>query len=116
MNSQSFFLTHAHGIESPENSGLLEEIKEPLWAYLRQQCPSFLERDCNARFSQIFEEKTFGKLTPDEMNIFSSLEQTKEIKITSIGSKATTTHINISNKTYAKAPLFTLSKEVISTI
>jgi len=32
-----------------------------------------LARDCNACFSQIFEERTFGKLTPDEMNIFSSL-------------------------------------------
>ena len=60
-------------IESPENSRLLEEIKEPLWAYLRQQCPSFWARYCNACSSQIFEEKTFGKLTPDEMNIFSSL-------------------------------------------
>ena len=48
-----------------------EEIKEPLWAYLRQQCPSFLARDCNACFIKIFEERTFGKLTPDEMNIFS---------------------------------------------
>ena len=74
MNSQGFFLTHAQRyIESPENSNLLEEIKEPLWAYLREQCPSFLARDCNACFSQIFEERTFGKLTPDEMNIFSSL-------------------------------------------
>ena len=33
----------------------------------------FLARDYNACFSQIFEEKTFAKLTPDEMNIFSSL-------------------------------------------
>ena len=61
-------------IESPENSKLLEEIKEPLWAYLTQQCPSFLARDCNACFSQIFEERAFGKLTPDEMNIISIKE------------------------------------------
>ena len=32
----------------------------------------FLARDYNACFCQIFEEKTFAKLTPDEMNIFSS--------------------------------------------
>ena len=38
----------------------------------RQQLPLFLARDYNACFSQIFEEKTFAKLTPDEMNIFSS--------------------------------------------
>lgn len=44
-------------IESPENSRLLNEIREPLWAYLRRQCP-FLARDSNACFSEIFEEKT----------------------------------------------------------
>ena len=60
-------------IEPSVNSRLFEEIKEPLWAYLRQQCPSFLARDCNACSRQIFEEKPFGKLTPDEMNILSSL-------------------------------------------
>ena len=67
------FNTCSRYIESQENSKLLEEIKEPLWAYSRQQCPSSLARDCNACFSQIFDERTFGKLTPDEMNIFSSL-------------------------------------------
>ena len=70
MNSQIFFLTHAHAyIESPENSRLLG----PDWAYVRQQYPSFLARDSNACFSHIFEEKTFHKLTLDEINIFSSL-------------------------------------------
>ena len=72
MNSRSFN-TCSRYIESRENSKLLEEIKEPLWAYLRQQCQCFLARDCNACFSKIFDERTFGKLTPDEMNIFSSL-------------------------------------------
>ena len=48
---------------------MLEEIKEPLWAYLRQQCPFFLAGDYNACFSQIVEQKTFGKLTPDEMTV-----------------------------------------------
>ena len=41
--------------------------------HYREQCPSFSARDSNACFSQIFEEKTLGKLTSDEMNIFSSL-------------------------------------------
>ena len=67
------FNTCSRYIEPGENSKLLEEIKEPLWAHLTQQCPSFLAIDCNACFSQIFEKRTFGKLTPDEMNIFSSL-------------------------------------------
>jgi len=71
--TELLFNTCSRYIESRENSKLLEEIREPLWAYLRQQCPSFLARDSNACFSQIFGEKTFGKPTPDEMNLFSSL-------------------------------------------
>ena len=68
--TELLFNTCSRYVESPENSKLLEEIREPIWAYLRKQCPSFLPRDSNACFSQIFEEKTFGKLTSDEMNIF----------------------------------------------
>lgn len=71
--TELLFNTCSRYIESRENSKLFEEIKEPLWAYLGQQCPSFLARDCNACFSQIFEERTFGKLTSDEKSIFSSL-------------------------------------------
>ena len=71
--TELLFNTCSRYFESRENSKLLEEIEEPLCAYLRQQCPPFSARDCNACFSQIFEERTFGKLTPDEMNIFSSL-------------------------------------------
>ena len=71
--TELLFNTCSRYIKSRENSKLLEEIRESLWAYLRQQCPSFLARDSNACFSQIFEEKTFGKPTPDEMNLFSSL-------------------------------------------
>ena len=71
--TELLFDTCSRYIELRENSKLLEEIREPLWAYLRQQCPSFLARDSNACFHQIFEKKTFGKLTLDEMNLFSSL-------------------------------------------
>ena len=35
-------------------------------------CSSFQARDCNASFSQIFKEKTFGKLNPDEVNLFAT--------------------------------------------
>ena len=71
--TELLFNTCSRYVESPENSRLLEEIREPIWAYLREQCPSFSARDSNACFSQIFEEKTLGRLTSDEMNIFSSL-------------------------------------------
>ena len=49
---------------------MLRELREPLWVYL--DCPSFLSRDCNACFTQIFEERTFGDLSSEEMNIFST--------------------------------------------
>ena len=55
---------------SEKNSNTLPQIREPVWYYLRQHCNSFLPRDKNACFSQIFEERTFGKLNPDEMNVF----------------------------------------------
>ena len=54
------------------SSRLLEQIREPVWRYLGQKCSTFTARDCNACFSQSFEEKTFGKLNADERNIFSS--------------------------------------------
>ena len=57
-------------IESQGNDRLLREIREPLWVYLQQHCPSFLARDCIACFSQIFEERTFGDISSEEMNIF----------------------------------------------
>ena len=66
------FNTCARYIESQENDRLLRELREPLWVYLQQHCPPFLSRDCNACFSQIFEERTFGDLSSEEMNIFSS--------------------------------------------
>ena len=50
--TELLFNTYSRYIESPENSRFLEEVKEALWAYLRQQCTSFLARDCNASFSQ----------------------------------------------------------------
>lgn len=39
-------------------------------------------RDCNACFSHIFKEKTFGMLTPDEMNILSSLRTLESFRET----------------------------------
>ena len=70
--TELLFNTCARYIESQGNDTLLREIREPLWVYL-QHCPSFFARDCNACFSQIFEEWTFGDLCSEEMNIFSSL-------------------------------------------
>ena len=54
------------------NPSLLAGIREPVWSYLRERCSSFQARDGNASFSQIFEEKTFGKLNPDEVSLFAT--------------------------------------------
>ena len=55
---------------SEKTSNTLPQVRELVWYYLRQHCSTFLPRDSNASFSQIFEERTFGKLNPDEMNLF----------------------------------------------
>ena len=55
---------------SEKTSNTLPQVREPVWYYLRQHCSTLLPRDSNASFSQIFEERTFGKLNPDEMNLF----------------------------------------------
>ena len=47
-------------------------IREPVWSYLRDHRSLFQVRDCNASFSQIFREKTFGKLNPDEVSLFAT--------------------------------------------
>lgn len=57
---------------STENSSLLREVREPLWSYIIERCSSFVARDCNACFSQIFEERTFGHLNEEEENLFTT--------------------------------------------
>jgi len=53
-------------LSSRENTSFLREIRDPVWSYLIQHCASFVPRDCNACFSQIFEEQTFGYLNEEE--------------------------------------------------
>ena len=48
------------------------EIREPVGSYLRQHCSSFQARGCNAAFSQIFEENTFGSLNTEELRLFAT--------------------------------------------
>ena len=70
--TELLFITCKRYIESQGNDRMLREIRKPIWVYLQHQCPSFLARDSIACFSQIFEERTFGDLSSEEMNIFSS--------------------------------------------
>ena len=48
----------------------LSNIREPVWSYLRDCCPSFRNRDCNAQFSEIFSSRIFNDLTPFEKSFF----------------------------------------------
>ncbi len=47
----------------------LSGIREPFWLHLIKYCNSFSARDNNACFSQIFEERTFGKLNKEEVDL-----------------------------------------------
>ena len=63
----------SHYMSSREDSSLLREIPEPIWSYIIDVCSSFLARDCNACFSQIFEKITFGYLNEEEESLFMTL-------------------------------------------
>ena len=45
-------------------------VREPVWAWMRQCCPSFTDLSANAVFSDILQVKTFGELTFDLKSLF----------------------------------------------
>ena len=45
-------------------------VREPVWAWKRQCCPSFTDMSANAVFSDIFQVNTFGELTFDFKSLF----------------------------------------------
>ena len=53
-------------------------VREPVWAWMRQRCPSFTDMSVNAVFSGIFQVNTFGKLTSDLKSLFLILDLTYE--------------------------------------
>jgi len=57
------------------NNGLeqnLFTIRQPVWDFLAQTCPSFTNRDCDAQFSEIFSSTLFNLFTLDEQAFFQS--------------------------------------------
>ena len=44
----------------------LQNVREPVWDYLRQKYPSFMAMDCNAQFSDMFTLNVFSNLTSSE--------------------------------------------------
>lgn len=69
-------------LSSRENTSFLREIRDPVWSYLIQHCASFVPRDCNACFSQIFEEQTFGYLNEEEEKLFTTLRNFESFCVT----------------------------------
>ena len=63
----------SHYMSSREDSSLLREIREPVWSYIMDVCSSFPARDCNACFSQIFDNRTLGYLNEEEESLFMTL-------------------------------------------
>ena len=44
----------------------LAHVREQVWEYLREKCPSLRAMDCNAQFSEIFTRQTFGYLSSSQ--------------------------------------------------
>ena len=63
----------SHYMSSREDSSLLSEIREPVRSYIINLCSSSTARDCNACFSQIFENRTFSYLNEEGESLFMTL-------------------------------------------
>ena len=48
----------------------LSIIRQPIWDFLTQFCPSFANRDANAIFSEIFSSNVFNTFLDSEKNLF----------------------------------------------
>ena len=48
------------------------EVGQPVWDYIQTKCPSFQLKDCNAQFSEIFQERVFGNLNQVEKSLFTT--------------------------------------------
>ena len=69
---QLLFSNVSQCCENNQNRKYLSRISERVWLPLIENCSSFQARDCNACFSQIFEEKTFGNLNFEEASLFAT--------------------------------------------
>ena len=72
MNNFHEFLTRLHLLNQSEKKLYLAEIRELIWSLLRQKCPSFSLMNCDAQFTQIFQESIFSDMSEDEKSVFLS--------------------------------------------
>lgn len=49
---------------------ILSTMRQPVWDYLVQNCPSFANRNCDAQFSEIFSSCIFNTLSEQEKVLF----------------------------------------------
>ena len=54
--------------------GVVEDVRDPLWSWIRNHKASFFAMIADAVFSDIFSERTFGRMT-DELKSFFILQQ-----------------------------------------
>ena len=69
---QLLFINLSQCCENNQNRKYLSRIRERVWLHLLENRSSFQARDCNACFSQIFAEKTFGNLNFEEASLFAT--------------------------------------------
>ena len=52
------------------NEDFLSQIRQPVRDFLALNCTSFANRDCEAKFSEIFSSCVFDKFIKEEKDIF----------------------------------------------
>ena len=57
---QIFSQQFKDNLSSSTNSLISIDVRHKLWGYIIANCPSFAQRDCNAQFSEIFQERVFS--------------------------------------------------------
>ena len=60
-------------LSSATNSMLSMHTRQNLWDYIIANCPSFVAKDCNAQFSEIFQERVFSFSSDLERFLFFEL-------------------------------------------
>ena len=56
---------------------LLDEIREPIWSKIIENCGSFVNRNCDAQFSEIFSSNFFRILSAREKKFFETTVRAK---------------------------------------
>lgn len=61
---------HSDSLTFSDSEHLVARIRQPVWDFLVSKCPSFVNRDAEAQFSEIFSSCIFNELTEEEKSLF----------------------------------------------